>query len=54
LTLRLYFDEDSMDQALIRALQVRGMDVESALSALMLHRSDAQQLAYATRHERAW
>lgn len=48
MTLRLYFDEDSMDQALIRALKVRGVDVESAWSASMLRRSDADQLSYAT------
>lgn len=52
MTLRLYFDEDSMDQALIRALQVRGVDVESAWTAAMLRRSDPEQLTYATQQER--
>ena len=46
--LRLYFDEDSMDQALIRALALRGVDVESALSCGMLHCSDQEQLEYTT------
>jgi len=31
--LRLYLDEDSMDQRLVRALRARGMDVETALGA---------------------
>ena len=52
MTLRLYFDEDSMDQALIRALKVRGVDVETAWTAAMLRRSDLEQLSYATREER--
>jgi hypothetical protein len=39
-TPRLYFDEDSLDQALIRALKARGLDVESALTANMRRRSD--------------
>ena len=31
--IRLYLDEDSMDQRLVRALRARGMDVETALGA---------------------
>jgi len=31
--LRLYLDEDSMDQRLVRALRARGLDVETALGA---------------------
>lgn len=53
MTLRLYFDEDSLDQALIRGLAARGVDVESALSAGMLRRTDREQLAYATEQARA-
>lgn len=33
MTLRFYFDEDSMNRALIRALQDRGIDVENAIDA---------------------
>ena len=31
--LRLYLDEDSMDQRLVRALRARGLDVETVLGA---------------------
>jgi hypothetical protein len=44
---RLYFDEDSMDRALVRALRVRNVDVETALDAGMIERSDDDHLAYA-------
>lgn len=53
MSLRLYFDEDTMDQALLRALKGRGVDVESALSADMRRRPDARQLEYATAQGRA-
>lgn len=52
MTPRIYFDEDSLDQALIRALKARGLDVESALTAGMLRRSDRDQLTYATKQGR--
>jgi hypothetical protein len=51
-TPRFYLDEDSLDQALIRALRARGLDVESALTAGMRRRSDRDQLAYATEQGR--
>jgi hypothetical protein len=51
--LRLYFDEDSMNQALLRALAARGVDATSALGAGMIRRSDADHLAYATGEGRA-
>jgi hypothetical protein len=51
-TPRFYFDEDSLDQALILALKARGLDVESALTAGMRRRSDRDQLAYATEQGR--
>jgi hypothetical protein len=44
---RLYLDEDSMDHRLVRALRARGMDVETALDADMIARSDEAHLAYA-------
>lgn len=52
MTPRFYFDEDSLDQALILALKARGLDIESALAAGMRRRSDRDQLAYATEQGR--
>ena len=45
--LRLYLDEDSMDQRLVRALRARGMDVETALDAEMVAQPDEEHLRYA-------
>ncbi|AFZ49236.1 DUF5615 family PIN-like protein [Dactylococcopsis salina] len=50
--LSLYFDEDSMDQALIIALRARGVDVISAADAEMLGVSDLEQLDYAKSQKR--
>ena len=50
--LSLYFDEDSMDQALLSALRARGVDVISAADAEMLGVSDLEQLDYATSEKR--
>lgn len=47
-TIRLYMDEDSMDQALVRALQARSVDVTTALDEGMIERDDAEHLDYAT------
>jgi uncharacterized protein with PIN domain len=49
---RLYFDEDSMDQALVRALRGRGVDVTSALEENMIKREDEEHLDYATQQGR--
>jgi predicted nuclease of predicted toxin-antitoxin system len=46
--IRLYLDEDSMDQALIRGLHARGVDVITALDAQMIERRDQEHLDYAT------
>mgnify|MGYP001029073648 CR=1 FL=1 len=46
--LRLYFDEDSMDKALVRALRSRGADVLTALEAGMIAKSDEAHLAFAS------
>jgi hypothetical protein len=46
--LSLYFDEDSMDQALVRALTARGVDVASALTEGMIKRPDREHLLHAT------
>jgi predicted nuclease of predicted toxin-antitoxin system len=50
--IRLYLDEDSMDQRLVRALQARGMDVTSALDQQMINRADGDHLDYATQQGR--
>jgi predicted nuclease of predicted toxin-antitoxin system len=50
--IRLYFDEDSMRRALVRALRARGVDVITALEAGMIERGDAEHLNYATEQGR--
>jgi len=47
-TIRLYFDEDSMRRSLVRVLRVRGVDVITALDAGMIEREDAEHLDCAT------
>jgi len=42
--IRLYIDEDSMDQAFIQALRARGVDVRTAYEEGLSGRSDADQL----------
>ena len=44
----MYFDEDSMWQALVTALRARGIDVQTALEAVMIARTDEDHLAFAT------
>jgi hypothetical protein len=48
MTIRLYFDEDSMRHALIYALRARGIDVQTALDAAMIERTDEAHLEFAT------
>lgn len=48
--IRLYFDEDSMWHALMTALRARGIDVQTALEAAMIARTDEDHLAFATSH----
>ena len=48
MTIRLYMDEDAMDQALVQALRARGVVVITALDAGMIERDDADHLDYAT------
>ena len=45
---RLYFDEDSVNRALIRALVARGMDVTNAIDAGHAGSPDRVQLEHAT------
>jgi hypothetical protein len=51
-TIRLYFDEDSMDRALVSALRARGVDVLTAHEAQMIERPDEAHLAFAARRRR--
>jgi hypothetical protein len=53
MTIRLYFDEDSMWSALLDGLHARGVDAITALNAGMVERSDTDHLDYATAQDRA-
>ncbi|RJP34547.1 MAG: hypothetical protein C4527_02050 [Candidatus Omnitrophota bacterium] len=44
----LYFDEDSMDKHLVRALRARNIKVNTALDAGMIQRADEEHLNYAS------
>lgn len=50
--IRLYFDEDAMQQALVVALRARRVDVLTASDAGMINRSDEDHLRWAAREER--
>ena len=50
--IRLYMDEDSMREALVKALRTRGVDVVTASDERMIHRDDADHLDYATKQGR--
>jgi hypothetical protein len=52
MTIRLYFDEDSMDHKLVRALRARSMDVKTALDDNMIDRADEEHLDFATQQGR--
>ncbi len=52
MTIRLYFDEDSMRHVLITALRARNVDVVSSLEARMIERKDEEHLEYATTYSR--
>jgi predicted nuclease of predicted toxin-antitoxin system len=52
MTIRLYFDEDSMHRGLVRALRARGGDVTTALDVGMIEREDTEHLDYATEQGR--
>jgi hypothetical protein len=51
-TFRLYFDEDSMQHALVHALRARGFDVQTAVETAMIERTDEDHLAFATAQNR--
>lgn len=50
--LRLYMDEDSMDQALVRGSRARGVDVLTADDAGMIQRNDPDHREYAAAERR--
>jgi hypothetical protein len=45
--LRFYFDEDSLDRAVVRALRRQGVDILTAGEAGMIRRPDGDQFALA-------
>jgi hypothetical protein len=50
--IRLYLEEDSMSNALVRGLRARGVDVRTALEEGMIERDDAEHLEFATKVDR--
>ena len=48
MTIRLYVDEDAMDNDLVQALRARGVDVVTALEVGMIEREDEEHLDHAT------
>jgi hypothetical protein len=50
--IRLYFDEDAMDEDVVDALRIRGVDVLTPLEAKTLGRDDINQLDFATERRR--
>jgi hypothetical protein len=46
--IRLYFDEDAMQQSLVVALRARRVDTLTALESGMLNRSDEHHLLHAS------
>ena len=53
MTIRLYFDEDSMRHALVEALRKRNVDTLTAFEAGTTEQTDEQQLEYAAARGRA-
>lgn len=53
MTLRLYFDEDTMDTDLVHALRIRGVGVTTVLEQGMIRRDDIEHLEFATSQGRA-
>jgi predicted nuclease of predicted toxin-antitoxin system len=48
----LYIDEDSMDEDFVQALKSRSVDVLTVADAGMLHKSDEEQLDWASKNGR--
>ena len=53
MTVRPYVDEDALDNDLISALRVRGIDIITAREAGMIEQKDEVHLEYATTQGRA-
>ena len=49
---RSYFDEDAMDNDVVRALQLRGVEVITAQDSGLINSPDEQHLKYAAANER--
>lgn len=52
MAIKVYCDEDSMDQDLVRALRARAMDITTAYDEGMIERDDEDHLDYATEQGR--
>jgi hypothetical protein len=50
--IRLYFDEDTAAHSLVRELRARGTDLSTPLEVGMLHKTDAEHLAWAALNAR--
>lgn len=50
--IRLYFDDDAEQRALVEGLRSHGIDVVTAMDADMLGSTDREQLVYAIENER--
>jgi predicted nuclease of predicted toxin-antitoxin system len=50
--IRLYFDADSMERAIVSGLRARGIDAISAQEVAMADRSDDEQLEFSRAQER--
>lgn len=50
--IRLYIDEDAMDEDFVQALRSRNVDVLTVADVGMLHRMDEDQLTWATENNR--
>ena len=48
----LYIDEDAIDEDFVKALRSRNVDVVTVADVGMLHRSDQEQLDWATENNR--
>jgi hypothetical protein len=50
--IRLYIDEDSMDEDFVQALRSRNVDVLTVADVGMLYKSDREQLSWAKENNR--
>lgn len=51
-TIRLYIDEDAMDEDFVLALRARNVNVLTVTEAGMLHKADEEQLIWAQKNGR--